>query len=100
MSNLKIEREFVRTFGQAPEIIAAAPGRVNLIGEHIDYSDGYVLPFAIADRTYAAIGKRSDNLVRIASAQRRNSIITLEVEENQPDRKGSWERSQSPPQGG
>lgn len=92
MSDLKIEREFVRTFGQAPEIIAAAPGRVNLIGEHIDYSDGYVLPFAIADRTYAAISKRSDNKVQIASAQRRNSIITLKVEEIQPELKGSWER--------
>jgi galactokinase len=79
MSKFKIEREFVRTFGHIPEIIAAAPGRVNLIGEHIDYSDGYVLPFAIADRTYAAIGKRSDNLVRIASAQRRNSISPLKL---------------------
>jgi len=92
MSNSKIEREFVRTFGKAPEVIAAAPGRVNLIGEHIDYSDGYVLPFAIADRTYAAIGKRSDNLVRIASAQRKNSIITVMVDEIQPGLKGSWER--------
>lgn len=92
MSDLKIEREFVRTFGQAPEIIAAAPGRVNLIGEHIDYSDGYVLPFAIADRTYAAISKRADNKVQIASAQRRNLIITLKVEEIQPELKGSWER--------
>jgi galactokinase len=92
MSNSKIEREFVRTFGQPPDIIAAAPGRVNLIGEHIDYSDGYVLPFAIADRTYAAISKRSDNLVRIASAQRKNSIITVQVEEIQPELKGSWER--------
>ena len=92
MANTKIEREFVRAFGQTPDIIAAAPGRVNLIGEHIDYSDGYVLPFAIADRTYAAISKRSDNLVRIASVQRKNSIITHTVEEIQPELKGSWER--------
>ena len=92
MANTKIEREFVRAFGQTPDIIAAAPGRVNLIGEHIDYSDGYVLPFAIADRTYAAISKRSDNLIRIASVQRKNSIITHTVEEIQPKLKGSWER--------
>jgi len=92
MSNSKIEREFARTFGKAPDVIAAAPGRVNLIGEHIDYSDGYVLPFAIADRTYAAIGKRTDNLVRIASAQRKNSIITVMVDEIRPGLKGSWER--------
>ncbi len=92
MSNSKVERAFVRTFGKAPDVIAAAPGRVNLIGEHIDYSDGYVLPFAIADRTYAAIGKRSDNLVRIASAQRKNSIVTVMVDEIRPGLKGSWER--------
>ena len=92
MANTKIEREFVRAFGQTPDIIAAAPGRVNLIGEHIDYSDGYVLPFAIADRTYAAISKRPDNLIRIASVQRKNSIITHTVDEIQPKLKGSWER--------
>ena len=41
---------FREQFGRAPEGIAEAPGRVNLIGEHVDYNDGLVLPFAI-DRT-------------------------------------------------
>jgi len=88
----KIDKEFVKTFGQTPDVIAAAPGRVNLIGEHIDYSDGYVLPFAIADRTYAALRKRPDRLVRIASAQRRKAIITLNLDEINPTVKGQWER--------
>jgi len=48
-----IDKRFVQAFGAAPDIIAAAPGRVNLIGEHIDYSDGFVLPFAIKDAKYA-----------------------------------------------
>lgn len=92
MSFSTIEKKFVDTFGQSPEVIAAAPGRVNLIGEHIDYSDGYVLPFAIADRTYAAIRRRPDRLVRIASAQRKNTVITVNLDEVHPGLKGQWER--------
>jgi len=92
MSISTIEEKFVDTFGQSPEVIAAAPGRVNLIGEHIDYSDGYVLPFAIADRTYAALRRRPDHLVRIASAQRNNTIITVNLDEVHPGLKGQWER--------
>ncbi|MSY63913.1 MAG: galactokinase, partial [Actinobacteria bacterium] len=88
----KIDREFVHTFAETPDVIAAAPGRVNLIGEHIDYSDGYVLPFAIADRTYAAIRKRSDRLIRIASTQRRKTIITINLDDINPQLKGQWER--------
>lgn len=87
-----IERNFVLTFGQRPDIIAAAPGRVNLIGEHIDYSDGYVLPFAIADRTYCAIGKRPDRRVHIASAQRKNRVISIKLDDIKPSRAGKWER--------
>jgi len=44
---LDIDKRFVQAFGAAPDIIAAAPGRVNLIGEHIDYSDGFVLPLPL-----------------------------------------------------
>ena len=92
MSISIIEKKFVDTFGQSPEVIAAAPGRVNLIGEHIDYSDGYVLPFAIADRTYAALRRRPDRLVRIASAQRKNTVIIVNLDEVHPGLKGQWER--------
>ena len=41
------EAEFTRRFGRPPRFVAAAPGRVNLIGEHTDYNDGFVLPMAI-----------------------------------------------------
>ena len=90
MSN--IDRIFADTFGQSPDIVAAAPGRVNLIGEHIDYSDGFVLPFAIADRTYAAMRIRPDRLVRIASAQRRKKIVSVPLDDIKPGLKGEWER--------
>ena len=87
-----IEEKFLEVFGEEPDLIAAAPGRVNLIGEHIDYSEGFVLPFAIKDRTTAAIRKRDDSVVRIASAQRRNKVVTVEINNVKPGLKGEWER--------
>jgi galactokinase len=87
-----IEEKFFETFGEEPDLIAAAPGRVNLIGEHIDYSEGFVLPFAIKDRTLAAVRKRDDSIVRIASAQRRNKIVTVDIKDVKPGLKGEWER--------
>ena len=87
-----IEEKFLETFGEQPDLVAAAPGRVNLIGEHIDYSEGFVLPFAIKDRTLVAARKRDDSIVRVASAQRRNKIITVDINEVKPGLKGEWER--------
>jgi galactokinase len=54
---------FRREFGRAPEGIAEAPGRVNLIGEHVDYNDGLVLPFAINRSVMAAFASRDDDFV-------------------------------------
>jgi galactokinase len=87
-----IEAKFLETFGEEADLVAAAPGRVNLIGEHIDYSDGFVLPFAIKDRTLVAARKRNDSTVRIASAQRRNKIVTVDINQVKPGLKGEWER--------
>jgi galactokinase len=87
-----IEERFLETFGAEPDLVAAAPGRVNLIGEHIDYSEGFVLPFAIKDRTFVAVRKRDDSTIQIASAQRENKIIAVDVNEVKPERKGDWER--------
>lgn len=83
---------FKEIFGQAPDLSAAAPGRVNLIGEHIDYSDGYVLPFAIKDRVYLSVRKREDRTIRLASAQRSNQILTLSLDDVRPGGTGDWER--------
>ena len=87
-----IEEKFLETFGEEPDLVAAAPGRVNLIGEHIDYSEGFVLPFAIKDRTMVAARKRDDSTVRVASAQRRNKIVTVDIADVKPGLKGEWER--------
>ncbi len=53
--------------GRSPEGIWRAPGRVNLIGEHTDYNDGYVLPFAIDRDTLVAAARRDDDLVSCTS---------------------------------
>jgi galactokinase len=59
---------FAKQFGSAPEGVWSAPGRVNLIGEHTDYNEGFVLPFAINRRTYAAVSTRNDDIARVASS--------------------------------
>lgn len=87
-----IDNKFVEVFGNRADIIAAAPGRVNLIGEHIDYSDGFVLPFAIKDQTYAAVKVRHDRKVRIASVQRRHKLVEVNLDSVKPGLKGEWER--------
>ena len=53
-------RAFAERFGEAPELVASAPGRVNLIGEHTDYNGGFVLPCAIDRRIACAVGPTSD----------------------------------------
>ena len=59
---------FETTFGYSSTGIWMAPGRVNLIGEHTDYNEGFVFPFALNRQTYAAVSLRDDNLVRVASS--------------------------------
>jgi galactokinase len=47
---------FIQSFGRAPDATASAPGRVNLLGEHTDYNDGFVLPIALAQQTTVSVG--------------------------------------------
>ena len=62
-----VEAGFREAFGAAPELIAAAPGRVNLIGEHTDYNDGFVMPMGIGVGTLVAARRRSDMVLRVAA---------------------------------
>lgn len=65
----QVRSAFVETYGGPPAVVARAPGRVNLIGEHTDYNRGLVLPLALPHATYAAVAPRTDGRVRIASAE-------------------------------
>jgi galactokinase len=65
-----LAERFAERFGHAPAVTASAPGRVNLIGEHTDYNDGFVLPLAVSLRTRVAAARRDDTLARVASRER------------------------------
>jgi galactokinase len=58
---------FERRWQGPPELVGTAPGRVNLIGEHVDYAGGVCLPIALQHATYAAARRRDDGLVRMSS---------------------------------
>ena len=58
---------FQELFGREPDGRWAGPGRVNLIGEHVDYAQGLCLPFAIAERTVVEVAARDDDRVRMRS---------------------------------
>ena len=60
-----LRAEFARAYGTSPEVVVRAPGRVNLIGEHTDYNDGYVLPIAIDRCVVVAASARPDRVVRL-----------------------------------
>jgi len=62
----EITNAFVRLFGAQPRIYRA-PGRVNLVGEHTDYNEGFVMPMAIDFSTYVAMTERDDRILRIYS---------------------------------
>ena len=66
---------FADLFGRDPEVRADAPGRVNLIGEHPDYSGGFVLPLAIPQRTRVELAPRAEPLVRAWSANVKNPEV-------------------------
>ena len=63
----QVRSGFEERFGRAPDGLWFAPGRVNLIGEHVDYAEGLCLPIALAQTTIAAVARRDDDRLRIAS---------------------------------
>ena len=67
-------------FGRAPDLWVQAPGRVNLIGEHTDYNDGFVLPCAIDYRTVIAVTARSDRQVRVVAADYGHAVDTFDLD--------------------
>src|SRR5579871_1935271 len=79
----EIERRFMELYGSAPTIVVRAPGRVNLIGEHTDYNDGFVFPAAIDRDVLIASSVRPDRQVR-AFALNFNQSSTFSLEGVQP----------------
>jgi galactokinase len=83
-------RGFTDRFGVAPEGVWAAPGRVNVIGEHTDYNDGFVLPVALPHTTRAALGRRTDGRLALASLQGDGVVVELDMAELTPGNPADW----------
>jgi len=76
---------FTRTYSREPDGVFSAPGRVNLIGEHTDYTGGLVLPFAIDARATMAAAANTDSVVRVVSAQRPGPVASVGLEDLNPE---------------
>lgn len=79
---LSVPAAFQAHFGKPPAFLARAPGRVNIIGEHTDYSDGFVLPAALEQAAYIAASKRDDDQVTVVSLDY-NTTTTFNLSELQ-----------------
>ena len=84
----------VEAFGDAvgglPAGCWAAPGRINIIGEHTDYNDGYVLPIALRRGVLAAAAKRADRAVLASSLQKGGMPLTIDEDQLHPKRVTGW----------
>jgi galactokinase len=76
--------------GRPPEGCWAAPGRVNVIGEHTDYNDGFVLPMAIDRQVVVAAAPRDDRVLRVRSLERGETVEVADVEALAPGAPGGW----------
>lgn len=76
-----VKASFSRVLGYEATHLIQAPGRVNLIGEHTDYNDGFVLPCAINYQTVVAAATRDDNIVRVVSVDYDNEIDEFDLTE-------------------
>lgn len=84
----RLKTEFFSLYGAQPRLFSA-PGRVNLIGEHTDYNEGFVLPMAIERRTYVAAAPNGSSKIRVRSLTLGQSA-ELDLEQPGPKRRGLW----------
>lgn len=80
---------FAEWFGRRPAGVWSSPGRVNLIGEHTDYNDGFVFPFAIEQRTAVALGDRDDRMLRVATSFAPD-VVEIDLDLLTPDSVDGW----------
>jgi galactokinase len=81
---------FAERFGRAPEGVWAAPGRLNVIGEHTDYNGGFVLPIALPHTTRAAVARRDDGRLVLRSLQHPHDDADVAVADLTPGTPKGW----------
>jgi galactokinase len=81
---------FRARFGQAADGVWLAPGRANLMGEHTDYNEGFVLPFALGQGIAAAAARRADRRLVLCSAQEPDSAADVALDGLAPGRVTGW----------
>jgi galactokinase len=81
---------FVELYGTEPEGVWSAPGRVNLIGEHTDYNDGFVMPFALPHTAVAAVSRRTDGVLRLHSSDIEGGVVELRLDDLAPESDRNW----------
>ncbi|MER7920609.1 MULTISPECIES: galactokinase [unclassified Streptomyces] len=90
MGAQQVAERFAELYGARPQGVWAAPGRVNLIGEHTDYNDGFVMPFALPHHTLAAVSRRDDGLLRLHSADMDGGVAALRLDALAPGTDPAW----------
>ena len=85
----KLRRVFVEMHGDVEPRLFRAPGRVNLIGEHTDYNDGFVLPMAIEQSTFVLAAPRADRRVSVRSLNF-NKTAEFDLDEAEEGKRGVW----------
>lgn len=82
--------QFREVFGEEPALVWVAPGRVNLIGEHTDYNEGFVLPLAVNRRASVAVRSRPDRVIRCWSRQRGGEPVSAHLDQLAPGQVRDW----------
>ncbi|MER5517898.1 galactokinase [Streptomyces sp. NPDC002763] len=90
MGAQQVRDGFTELYGTAPEGVWSAPGRVNLIGEHTDYNDGFVMPFALPHVTTAAVSRRTDGVLRLHSSDIEGGVVELSLDALEPGTDQEW----------
>lgn len=83
-------QKFEELFGHPAQGVWTAPGRVNLIGEHTDYNEGFVLPFAIDKSATVAVRLRNDGIVRLRSSYGNDGTVTVDLKSISPENAEGW----------
>jgi galactokinase len=81
---------FEQSYGRPADAVWRAPGRANLIGEHTDYNDGFVLPFALSQGVTVAAAHRDDEVLELRSLQAPDSPVSLRLDELATGNVGGW----------